>query len=128
MPAVQIDDFALFRQPEFAGLGEPNEHALEAQAKRGKLFYQKTGKGNIGCYGYGAGVAMSTMDALILEGGEVSYPRLMVIYSNTDFTAADQLPGWWRRRDRSQRPRRNRAASGRSGSQSHLRQLFRWPD
>lgn len=74
--SVQIlaDDFALPRQPHLAPLADANRiHPLEAQAAAGKLFYHKSrAGGNIGCYGYGAGIALATQDVLVAEGGKVS--------------------------------------------------------
>ncbi len=46
-------------------------HPLELQASDAKLFYVKKSGGKIGMYGYGAGVAMATMDALAVAGGKV---------------------------------------------------------
>lgn len=65
-----IDDFTLPGRPEIRALGKP-AHPLEDKAEAGKLFYHKA-DGNIACYGYGAGIAMSTMDALAAAGGRVS--------------------------------------------------------
>lgn len=68
---VVADDFALKDHPGVRELGAP-AHPLEDQAEAGKLFYHK-GDGNIACYGYGAGIAMSTMDALCAAGGRVGH-------------------------------------------------------
>ncbi|BEI81356.1 hypothetical protein CcaverHIS002_0205160 [Cutaneotrichosporon cavernicola] len=68
---VIADDFALTKYPETKALGDEKRiHPLERTAAEGSLFYHKnrTG-GNIACYGYGAGIAMSSMDALVAEGG-----------------------------------------------------------
>lgn len=67
------DDFALKRQPDLRALEDDSLiHPLERQARQHGLFYHKSRTGgNIGCYGYGAGVAMSTMDALVAAGGKV---------------------------------------------------------
>ena len=70
------DDFALYRQPDLSIIGDTSaDHPLETKAKAGGLFYHKntTRQGNIAAYGYGAGVAMSTMDALAHAGGRVSH-------------------------------------------------------
>lgn len=69
---VHADDFALNLYPETKKIGDiSKQHPLEKTAAEGKLFYHKnrTG-GNIACYGYGAGIAMGTMDALVAEGGQ----------------------------------------------------------
>lgn len=69
---VVADDFALYRQPDIAAICNTTElHQLETKAKAAGLFYHKTKSGNIAAYGYGAGVAMSTMDALSVAGGKV---------------------------------------------------------
>ncbi|BEJ11965.1 hypothetical protein CspHIS471_0204250 [Cutaneotrichosporon sp. HIS471] len=68
---VIADDFALSKYPANKALGDEKRiHPLERTAAEGSLFYHKnrTG-GNIACYGYGAGIAMSSMDALVAEGG-----------------------------------------------------------
>lgn len=68
---VHADDFALNLYPGTKKIGDvSNVHPLEKTAAEGKLFYHKnrTG-GNIACYGYGAGIAMGTMDALVAAGG-----------------------------------------------------------
>ncbi|WOO83131.1 Succinate--CoA ligase [ADP-forming] subunit alpha, mitochondrial [Vanrija pseudolonga] len=74
LSSVQIlaDDFALPRQPHLASLADAGRiHPLEAQAAAGKLFYHKSrAGGNIGCYGYGAGIALATQDVLVAEGGK----------------------------------------------------------
>jgi succinyl-CoA synthetase beta subunit len=52
-----------------------DRHPLEKKASLAGLFYHKRKEGeggNIGSFGYGAGVAMSTMDALAVAGGRVS--------------------------------------------------------
>lgn len=68
------DDFALSSYPSNRELENGDMiHPLERQAAEGGLFYHKNkAVGNIGCYGYGAGVAMSSMDALMTAGGIVS--------------------------------------------------------
>lgn len=49
-----------------------------AKAEDGGLFYiNLPNNGNIGSFGYGAGNAMGTMDAITNAGGTVSTPRLM---------------------------------------------------
>ncbi|RSH93535.1 hypothetical protein EHS25_007893 [Saitozyma podzolica] len=66
------DDFALKKHPDVRALGDGDLiHPLERKAAEGGLFYHKSRtEGNIGCFGYGAGVAMSTMDALVAAGGK----------------------------------------------------------
>ncbi|KAL8277876.1 hypothetical protein RQP46_009695 [Phenoliferia psychrophenolica] len=50
-------------------------HPAEAEAAKSGLFLIKPPvtptqpRGNIGCFGYGAGLAMSTMDAVVAAGG-----------------------------------------------------------
>ena len=74
--SVIADDFALYRQPSNLTITDTqleDEHPLERMAKAAGLFYHKSrAGGNVGAYGYGAGVAMSTMDALVAVGGRVS--------------------------------------------------------
>ncbi|GFZ44366.1 SCS-alpha [Saitozyma sp. JCM 24511] len=69
---IFADDFGLKKHPELGSLGNDNlVHPLEQKAAEGGLFYHKSReRGNIGCFGYGAGVAMSTMDALAAAGGK----------------------------------------------------------
>lgn len=69
-----VDDFALHRQPHLESLVDQDRiYPLERQAAKDGLFYHKSRSGgNIGCFGYGAGVAMSTQDALRIAGGKVS--------------------------------------------------------
>jgi len=68
---MNFDDNALFRQPEIVALRDRDEEdPLEVQAQElGINNYVKL-TGNIGCVVNGAGLAMSTMDALKLAGGE----------------------------------------------------------
>lgn len=70
-PDVHIDPFALYRQPKLAELAKTEKlHPLETQAAAGKLFYVKHDGGNIGCFGYGAGNGMATLDVLAVKGGK----------------------------------------------------------
>jgi succinyl-CoA synthetase beta subunit len=71
---VVADDFALYRQPHLESLVDQDRiHPLERQAAKDGLFYHRSRSGgDIGCFGYGAGVAMSTQDALRIAGGKVS--------------------------------------------------------
>ncbi len=68
---VNFDDNALFRHPEIVELRDLGEEdPLEVQAQElGVNNYVKLA-GNIGCVVNGAGLAMSTMDAIKLAGGE----------------------------------------------------------
>ena len=68
---LNIDDNALFRHPEIVELRDRGEEdPLEVQAQElGINNYVKLA-GNIGCVVNGAGLAMSTMDAIKLAGGE----------------------------------------------------------
>ena len=67
---LNIDDNAAFRQPlqELRDKGE--EDAMEIMAEEAGIgSYVKLG-GNIGCMVNGAGLAMATMDTIMLAGGE----------------------------------------------------------
>jgi succinyl-CoA synthetase beta subunit len=68
---MNFDDNALFRQPEIAALRDRDEEdPLEVQAQElGINNYVKL-TGNIGCVVNGAGLAMSTIDAIKLAGGD----------------------------------------------------------
>ena len=67
--AMAIDDNALFRQEEVAGLRETEGEAeTEREAERHGLNYLRL-SGSIGCLANGAGLAMATMDVLCLRGG-----------------------------------------------------------
>jgi len=68
---MNFDDNALFRHPEVAALRDKDEEdPLEVEAQElGINNYVKL-SGNIGCVVNGAGLAMSTMDAIKLAGGE----------------------------------------------------------
>ena len=68
---MTFDDNALFRHPEIAELRDVDEEdPLEVQAEElGINNYVKL-TGNIGCVVNGAGLAMSTMDAIKLAGGD----------------------------------------------------------
>jgi succinyl-CoA synthetase beta subunit len=68
---MNFDDNALFRHPEIAELRDIDEEdPLEVQAQElGINNYVKL-TGNIGCVVNGAGLAMSTMDAIKLAGGD----------------------------------------------------------
>jgi succinyl-CoA synthetase beta subunit len=67
---VNIDDNALFRQKNLAGLRDlAEEDPLEVEASESGLNYVKL-DGNVGCMVNGAGLAMATMDMIKLSGGE----------------------------------------------------------
>ncbi len=66
---VNLDDNALYRQPELAGWRDPSqEDPREATAREHGLNYIHL-DGDIGCMVNGAGLAMATMDLIQLEGG-----------------------------------------------------------
>lgn len=67
---VSFDDNALFRHPEFEDMRDMNEEqATELDARHSGISFVKL-EGNIGCIVNGAGLAMATMDAVKLHGGE----------------------------------------------------------
>ena len=67
---ISFDENALFRHPEFEELRDMNEEeATELEARRSGISFVKL-DGNIGCIVNGAGLAMATMDAVKLHGGE----------------------------------------------------------
>jgi succinyl-CoA synthetase beta subunit len=64
-----LDDNALFRHPEFAGLRDlTEEDPVEVEAGKYNLNFIKL-DGNVGCMVNGAGLAMATMDIIKLSGG-----------------------------------------------------------
>lgn len=66
---MTLDDNAMFRHKEFAGLRDDNEEdPLELEAGKHNLNYIKL-DGNVGCMVNGAGLAMGTMDLIKLAGG-----------------------------------------------------------
>lgn len=66
---VSFDDNALFRHPELRELRDPTEEdPRETEAAKFDLSYIAL-DGNIGCMVNGAGLAMSTMDAIKYAGG-----------------------------------------------------------
>ena len=70
---LSIDDNSLYRHEQVAALRDPDEEdPLEAQAQAQALGVSNYVKltGDIGCVVNGAGLAMSTMDAIKLAGGE----------------------------------------------------------
>jgi succinyl-CoA synthetase beta subunit len=67
---MSFDDNALFRHPDHEALRDlAEENATELEARRGGISFVKL-DGNIGCIVNGAGLAMATMDAVKLHGGE----------------------------------------------------------
>ena len=67
---VDLDDNALFRHPDLAGLRDASqEDAREHAAQQHGLNYIRL-DGNIACMVNGAGLAMATMDLIKLHGGE----------------------------------------------------------
>ncbi|SJX62007.1 related to succinyl-coa ligase [gdp-forming] beta-chain, mitochondrial precursor [Sporisorium reilianum f. sp. reilianum] len=86
-PYLEFDDFAVRRQPLLQPYFELRpRNANTARAEDGGLFYVKLAdvdaptpmqpeegemlpEGNVGCFGYGAGNAMATMDGLNVAGG-----------------------------------------------------------
>ena len=66
---MDIDDSAMFRHPELAGLRDlDEEEPLETDAIDHGLNYIKL-DGNVGCMVNGAGLAMATMDIIQYAGG-----------------------------------------------------------
>jgi succinyl-CoA synthetase beta subunit len=67
---VNLDDNALFRQKEFAGMRDISEEdPAEVEAGKHDLNFVKL-DGNVGCMVNGAGLAMATMDIIKLSGGD----------------------------------------------------------
>src|SRR6202161_4479249 len=67
---LNFDDNALFRHPEIVALRDIDEEdPAEVEASKFDLSYISL-NGNIGCLVNGAGLAMATMDAIKLFGGE----------------------------------------------------------
>jgi succinyl-CoA synthetase beta subunit len=65
-----LDDNALMRHPELEGLRDiTEEDPTEVEASKFNLNFVKL-DGNVGCMVNGAGLAMATMDMIILSGGE----------------------------------------------------------
>ncbi|HKV97324.1 MAG TPA: ADP-forming succinate--CoA ligase subunit beta [Gammaproteobacteria bacterium] len=66
---VNLDDNALYRQPELAAMRDVSqEDARESEARQHELNYVSL-DGNIACMVNGAGLAMATMDIIKLHGG-----------------------------------------------------------
>jgi succinyl-CoA synthetase beta subunit len=67
---MSIDDNALFRHPEVEALRDlAAENPTELDARQSGISFVKL-DGDIGCIVNGAGLAMATMDAVKLHGGE----------------------------------------------------------
>lgn len=65
-----VDDDALFRRPALAALRDTREEeSTEVEAQALGIRYVKL-DGNVGCIVNGAGLAMATMDAIKVHGGE----------------------------------------------------------
>jgi len=68
---MNFDDSALYRHKEVAALRDPDEEdPLEVRAQEMGINNYVKLTGNIGCVVNGAGLAMSTMDAIKLAGGD----------------------------------------------------------
>jgi succinyl-CoA synthetase beta subunit len=67
---MSFDDNAFFRHPDLESLRDPaEEDPTELEARAAGISFVKL-TGNIGCIVNGAGLAMATMDAVKLNGGE----------------------------------------------------------
>jgi len=65
-----FDDNALYRHPDIAAMQDIyEEDPTEVEAAKFKLNYIKL-DGNVGCMVNGAGLAMATMDIIMLKGGQ----------------------------------------------------------
>jgi succinyl-CoA synthetase beta subunit len=68
---VNFDDNALFRHPDIVEMRDKDEEdPLEVRAQEEGISNYVKLDGNIGCVVNGAGLAMATMDAIKLAGGE----------------------------------------------------------
>jgi succinyl-CoA synthetase beta subunit len=68
---VNFDDNALFRHPDILAMRDKDEEdPLEVRAQEEGISNYVKLDGNIGCVVNGAGLAMATMDAIKLAGGE----------------------------------------------------------
>jgi len=66
---VNLDDNALYRQPDYAKMRDiTEEDPAEVEASENNLNFVKL-DGNVGCMVNGAGLAMATMDIIKLAGG-----------------------------------------------------------
>ena len=67
---MSFDDNALFRHADLEAMRDlAEENAIELDARRSGISFVKL-DGSIGCIVNGAGLAMATMDAVKLQGGE----------------------------------------------------------
>ena len=67
---MNIDDSALYRQPEIADMRDPDAEVwAEVEARKADLSFVKL-DGDIGCVVNGAGLAMATMDLVKYYGGD----------------------------------------------------------
>jgi len=67
---INADENAIFRQPKLESMRDvTQEDALEAQAARFNLNYVSL-DGDIACMVNGAGLAMATMDVIMVKGGQ----------------------------------------------------------
>jgi succinyl-CoA synthetase beta subunit len=67
---LNVDDNALFRHPDYAGMRDLDEEdPTEVEAGKYGLNFIKL-DGNVGCMVNGAGLAMATMDIIKLSGGQ----------------------------------------------------------
>jgi succinyl-CoA synthetase beta subunit len=68
---INLEDDALYRHPELAGLRDPNQQdPLEQRADKADLAYVKLEGGRVGCMVNGAGLAMATMDITKAAGAD----------------------------------------------------------
>ena len=67
---LNIDDNAAFRQPVASLRDKSEENAMEIMAEEAGIGSYIKLDGNIGCMVNGAGLAMATMDTIMLAGGE----------------------------------------------------------
>jgi len=69
---INIDDNALYRQPELEKLMEvgADMDAIEAEARQKDIAYVHLSEGNVGVMGNGAGLVMTTMDVVSRAGGK----------------------------------------------------------
>jgi len=68
---INLEDDALFRHPELAGLRDSNQQdPLEQRADKAGLAYVKLDGGRVGCMVNGAGLAMATMDITKAAGAD----------------------------------------------------------
>jgi succinyl-CoA synthetase beta subunit len=93
-PYLHFDPFAAPRQRELHELRDRSmELPAEFEAEKEGVFYIKLGGGgSVGGFGYGAGLAMSTMDAVVRAGGQV---RLELFFSLLFFFSLIRLNSVW---------------------------------